>query len=137
VIFTTDNDVVTLSTRPDEKPTHWKQTIAILPNALDEFLKNDSNNNSQENNLSETYLNEDDKFKCFVLMNQLDDNPRNYLIDIGVDLNKNNQENCEDEDEDEDDDDEEHEMPCDCSRIKCVLIKATLERYENEAKSNK
>lgn len=70
-------------------------------------------------------------------MNQLDDNPRNYQIDIGVDLNKNNQENEDDDEEnDDDDDDQEHEMPCDCSRIKCVLIKATLERYENEAKSN-
>jgi protein arginine N-methyltransferase 1 len=30
VIFTTDNDVVTLSTRPGEQHTHWKQTVKAI-----------------------------------------------------------------------------------------------------------
>ena len=93
-------------------------------------------------------LKEEDKFECYVIMNQSDDNARNYLIDIGVNFNldsvnenKRERENEEDESEeneedtdDEDDDGEEHPMPCDrnCKRIKCILIKATLEKYENE-----
>ena len=34
VIFLTDDEVVTLSTSPAAAPTHWKQTITLLPNAL-------------------------------------------------------------------------------------------------------
>ena len=126
-----------MSTRPSEKQTHWKQTIAILPNALDSFITaaNDSNNNDSLIQ-SNTHLKEDDKFECFVIMNQSDDNSRNYQIDIGVDLKneEEKQDEEEEEDHDEDDDDgEEHEVPCDCSRIKCVLIKATIQKYENES----
>lgn len=79
-IFTTDSETVTLSTGPESPETHWKQTIALLPEALDAFIRNKSNDYLQ--------LNEDDEFECYVIMNQLDDNDRCYEIDIGVDLKK-------------------------------------------------
>ena len=149
VIFHTDNEVVTLSTSPLSKSTHWKQTVAFLPEALE-----------NSNELPE--LKEYDRFGCYVIMNQSDDNCRNYVIDIGVHFNggevslptkldensnrikeeKQDEGNIYDSDEDDDDDydddddDGEHEMPCDCKRIKCILIKASLERYENEKNSN-
>lgn len=130
VVFNTDSDVVTLSTGPAHEMTHWKQTIALLPEALYSYV---DNNNQSNDDKSKTplYLNEDDKFNCFVIMNQSDENKRNYQIDIGVNCGEakvNNDEN----DSEEDDDGEEHPIPCDCSRLKCILIKATIEKYENE-----
>ena len=87
-----------------------------------------------------------DEFECYCIMNQSDENARHYLIDMGLDIkttkasdiNNNREkldynENYEDEeDADDADDDDEHPMPCDCGRIKCLIIKATLEKYDNE-----
>ncbi len=84
VVFTTDSESVTLSTGPGSPETHWKQTIAILPEALDSFVQNKYSNNS-EGSLA---LNENDEFECYVILNQTDDNARCYEIDIGVNLNK-------------------------------------------------
>ena len=49
---------------------------------------------------------------------------------------------CEDEDEDEEEDSDEddgaeHPTPCDCSKMWCILIKATLERYKAEEELKK
>ena len=49
---------------------------------------------------------------------------------------------CEDEDEDEEEDSDEddgaeHPSPCDCSKMRCILIKATLERYKAEEELKK
>ena len=86
-------------------------------------------------------------------MNQNDENQRFYQIDIGVDLNSeeetkendvnNNEGKVEDEleddededDEDEDEDDEIHPIQCECGEIKCLLIKATLQIYETETQT--
>ena len=131
VIFKTDNDeIVTLGTGPTEKPTHWKQTIAFLPNALYSFLNNDKNNNDDSNELK---LNDDDQFGCYVILNQDDENKRNYVIDIGVNMRCNQGEDEDDEDEEED----EHPMPCDCGSLKCQIVKAALEKYEKESSTNK
>jgi hypothetical protein len=131
VIFNTDEDCVTLSTSPTCKSTHWKQTIALLPEVI--LSDEESESFMPESNQC---LNEGDKFECYVLMNQSEDNARTYLIDIGVNFNldENNQ---QDSDGIDDDDGEEHPMPCKCNRLKCVLIKATLEKYENEKSSIK
>lgn len=142
-IFTTDSETVTLSTGPESPETHWKQTITLLPEALDAFIVNKSNDYLQ--------LNEDDEFECYVIMNQLDENDRCYEIDIGVDLKKdmnNNhvswyegidhcEEDEEEESEDDDDDGSEHPTPCDCSKMRCVIIKATLERRAAEEMADK
>lgn len=141
VIFTTDSEPVTLKTGPDGDETHWKQTIALLPEALDAFIRNKYNNTVEA-----LTLNQDDEFECYVIMNQTDENCRCYEIDIGVDLKKddsgiqtNESENWyeslnhaeDDEEEDsEEDDEEEHSM-------KSILIKAVLERYERESKTPK
>jgi hypothetical protein len=119
VLFKTDNGTVTLSSSPKSEPTHWKQTIAFLPESLDD----------------EYLLKKNDEFECFVIMNQLDENPRHYQIDIGVDLKTNGKclEKAEDEEEeDEEEEEEAHPMPCDCGHIKCVLIKAAMQKYENQ-----
>ncbi|RNA31812.1 arginine N-methyltransferase [Brachionus plicatilis] len=123
VVFDTDEETVILQTGPNSEPTHWKQTIALLPEAIHSFAEN---NNQHENEL---VIKENDLFKSFVILNQSDDNPRNYEIDIGVDVGKN-----DDVDESSEEDDQEHPVPCSCQSIKCVLIKATLEKYENENK---
>ena len=136
VIFNTDYDIVTLSTSPSSNPTHWKQTIALLPEALDMFIEN--NNGKGASTLTETSglaLSRDQGFECFIIMNQADDNPRSYEIDIGIDLKSGN-ENDGEEEEEEDEKEEEHPMPCDCGKMKCLIIKATLEKYENESKEN-
>jgi hypothetical protein len=131
VIFNTDTDIVTLSTSPDEPQTHWKQTIAFLPSALDSFEKSDSNNNAQTSeDISDSNLGlkENDSFSCYVIMNQSENNHRQYAIDIGVDLESEKKSEISDEDVDEDD----HPEPCDCGALKCLIIKATIEKYEKE-----
>jgi hypothetical protein len=141
VVFVTDADVVTLSTSPAQEQTHWKQTVALLPEALDLFVRDSRLSSSKrndeeaggENSLS---VKVNDTFQCFVIMNQSEENPRNYQIDIGVDLGKygNKEEDDEYDDEEEEEEDEEHPTPCECGSMKCMIIKATLEKYENEAK---
>jgi hypothetical protein len=106
----------------------------MLPSALDSFLSNNVKSNADGIKNTES-LNLDDRFGCFVIMNQSEDNPRNYQIDIGVDLNHEADEGEDDDDEDEDE--EEHDVPCSCDRIKCVLIKATIEKYDSEAANAK
>ena len=125
VVFDTDEDPVTLHTGPSSEPTHWKQTVALLPEAIYSYAQN---NNLGENEL---VVKENEIIKSFVILNQSDDNPRNYEIDIGVDLGKN----VNEEESSEECDEEEHTVPCNCENIKCVLIKATLEKYQNENKN--
>lgn len=43
----------------------------------------------------------------------------------------------ESEEDDDDDDGSEHPTPCDCSKMRCVIIKATLERRAEEEVANK
>lgn len=124
VVFVTDDDVVTLSTSPASEDTHWKQTIALLPQALDSFCSGEEENSSLT-------LKEDQEFKCYVILNQSEDNPRNYVIDIGVDLGNDEKE----EDDEEESDEEEHPTPCDCGKMRCLIIKAMLEKYEKESTS--
>lgn len=136
VVFTTDSDPVSLKTGPDSPETHWKQTIALLPEALEQYMKN-KYADVQEGSLS---LKENDEFECYVILNQLDDNNRCYEIDIGIDLKKEevvpqlvDQENwyesmnhAEDDEEDEDEDDCQH------LDFKSIIIKAALEKYKKE-----
>lgn len=128
VLFKTDADqMITLSTSPKCEPTHWKQTIAFLPDSIDE-------------NSNEYVLNKDDRFECFVIMNQSDENMRHYQIDMGVNLDPSADrqaidENDPDEGDDDDDDDiEDHPVPCDCGNMRCVIVKAALQNYENSKK---
>jgi hypothetical protein len=161
VIFNTDDDnIVILKTGPDSESTHWKQTIALLPEALNSFLEKKliscdvDENKLSDHNRGYLALNDMDKFECYVIMNQSEENKRFYEIDIGVNLNKEGDENNnlndqpqfeyeaidhnlddeeDDYDDDDYDDDGEHPRPCDCGQIKCIIIKAALERYNNEA----
>lgn len=84
VVFTTDSDSVTLSTAPGSPETHWKQTIALLPQAVDSYIQN----RSEKSENGALTLKENDEFGCYVILTQTDDNARCYEIDIGVDLNK-------------------------------------------------
>lgn len=107
VVFRCDDDeLVYLSTSPSKEPTHWKQTVAFLPDAVDGFV-----DGSGDDKLK---LKKGDEFVCSVMMNQCEENSRLYQIDIGLDW-------IEDPDSEEEED------------IKSILIKATLERYRNQA----
>jgi len=151
VIFTTDDKVVTLGTGPNDEETHWKQTITFLPNALDSICYNDQNNNKQSSSASITSLKENDSLECHVKMSQSEENSRNYLIDIGIEFNsinpilanqiaKEDDYYLNDDDDDDDDDfyesDEEHPVPCNCGKMQCIIIKATLEKYEKESNTH-
>ena len=144
--------MVTLKTGPDSPLTHWKQTIALLPEALNAFIQTQllADETTNQGSLA---LNEKDKFECYVIMNQCEENKRCYEIDIGINLsrvdedlqNSINQEinyegidhveddEEEDEEDDEYDDEKEHPRPCDCGQIKCLIIKTALERYSQQA----
>ncbi len=73
-------------------------------------------------------LKENDLFSCYIILNQSETNHRQYTIDIGVDLENEKKSETTDEDIDEDD----HIVPCDCGAMKCLIIKATIEKYEQE-----
>lgn len=133
VVFRCDKDeIVSLSTSPSSEPTHWKQTIAFLPDALQLIGKKD-----KEDQLR---LCNGDAFECFVLMNQSEGNERMYEIEIGVDLNSKKEEEKYDNDDDDDDvseedsEEEDHPIPCNCGSMRCILIKATLDKYESQNK---
>ena len=112
-------------------------TKALLPSALDSFENNDNNNNAQiKEEISDMNVNlkENDTFSCYIIMNQSETNHRQYAIDIGVDLETGeNKSGTSDEDVDED----EHPVPCDCGEMKCLIIKATIEKYDQEKLHNK
>lgn len=141
VIFNTDNgEQVTLKTGPDSQQTHWKQTITLLPEALNSFIRN-KYASVPGGGLA---LKEGDEFESYVILNQLDDNTRCYEIDIGVCLKDENGNTIDDqkgwyegvdqeEGEDEESDEEECPRPCDCGQMKCLIIKTAMEKYQAEA----
>ncbi len=131
VVFETDAGVVTLSTAPGHAHTHWKQTIVFLPNAI----------NADDGDTRDSLdLLENESFECYLIMNQTVDNCRHYEIDIGMTklpdrLIQKPKTGETDDITSSTDEEDEHPMPCDCSNIKCVLIKATLAKYEEQSKS--
>ena len=129
VIFHTDDKVVTLSTSPCVKQTHWKQTVVLLPHILD-------NDGEDDENLGYLKFSKDDKFECFAILNQSETNNRHYVIDVGIskiDKEIKKEEINEESEDDEIEDEEEHPIPCDCVNLKCILIRKTLEKYnQNE-----
>lgn len=156
VIFHTDDHIVTLSTSPRARQTHWKQTVIFLPKILNNFDENCDSTNSVN-------MNENDIFECFAALKQSSSNMRNYVIDVGItkinkmelnDKNNNyesmdheescqggyedNENNGDDDDEnEEDDDDDEHDIPCYCENLRCILIRKTLENYSKNEEENK
>lgn len=132
VIFHTDDKIVTLSTSPRANQTHWKQTVVLMPQILDD-----------SENCDNLKLSSNDNLECFAILKQSDTNLRHYVIDVGiskidkvneesVEMNDNAEESDEDDEiEDEDEDEEEHPIPCDCSNLRCILIKKTLENYND------
>ena len=141
VIFHTDDKIVTLSTSPRTKQTHWKQTVVLLPQTID--------NNETCNYLK---LSQNDKLECFAIMKQSDSNIRHYVIDIGIskvdkldgnddamndEVEENNEIEQEEEDDDDDNDEDDHHIPCECSNLRCVLIRKTLENYNKDDETNK
>jgi len=139
VIFNTDTSVVTLSTSPRSAQTHWKQTCAFLPVAMNSLHWQSSSRVDEGimDDHSAVSLEEGDDFECYIMMNQAEENARHYEIDIGVDLKKNpvgtvsstgSEESSHSASEDED----EHSVPCECGEMRCVLIKATLAKYDKE-----
>jgi hypothetical protein len=122
VIFHTDDGIVTLSTSPRVKQTHWKQTVVLLPQVLD------SSNNG--------YLSfsKDDEFECFTILNQSEANNRHYVIDVGISkIDKKNLAEGSDEMNDEsEEEEEEHPIPCVCDNMRCILIRKTLEKFDEQ-----
>jgi hypothetical protein len=95
---------VTLSTRPGVPPTHWKQTVFLLPQSAD--------------------VKHDDVVSCYVTLTQSIENKRHY--DICIDLQE------EDEDGEIDFEGKDHPVPCECGATRCVLVKTLLEKYAQE-----
>lgn len=98
-----------LSTSPAAPVTHWKQTVIMLPRTLS--------------------IDAGDSFSCCVVMAQAPMNKRHYNITLEMVEDFT----CEiDDDVCADFDEEEHPTPCDCGRAKCRLIKALMEKYDQE-----
>ena len=97
-------------------------------------------------------LSQNDKLECFAIMKQSDSNIRHYVIDIGIskvdkldgnddamndEVEENNEIEQEEEDDDDDNDEDDHHIPCECSNLRCVLIRKTLENYNKDDETNK
>jgi protein arginine N-methyltransferase 1 len=141
VIFHTDDNIVTLSTSPRTKQTHWKQTVVLLPQTIDNieacnYLK----------------LSQNDQLECFAVLKQSDTNIRHYVIDIGIskidkingteeetndEIEENNEIEQEEEEEEDDEEEDDHPVPCECSNLRCILIRKTLENYNNDENKEK
>lgn len=100
----------TLSTSPNAQETHWKQTVCFLP--------------------SSPKVSEGETNTCVVELFQDENNHRLYNISMAL---------MDSEDEDDEDFDEEdvsdHPVPCQCDASRCMLIRALMEKYDNEQSS--
>lgn len=99
--------IVTLSTSPSARETHWKQTIIFLPASLT--------------------LEEGDQITSAIDLCQDETNKRHYNISIEI--------LGEGEDEDDSDSEEDasnHPIPCDCGATRCILVQALVEKYDAE-----
>ncbi|KAL8576897.1 hypothetical protein ACOMHN_064681 [Nucella lapillus] len=101
-----------LSTSPASPVTHWKQTVILLPRTLS--------------------CDPADDLRCQVTLTQDSVNKRHYNIELEL-VGEEEGSSKEDEESDDDDDDgDEHPVPCDCSRDKCQLIRALMQKYSEE-----
>ncbi|XP_025089637.1 probable protein arginine N-methyltransferase 6 [Pomacea canaliculata] len=98
-----------LSTSPASPETHWKQTVIILPQAVS--------------------VDANDAIGCRVDLEQDTTNKRHYNITlelVGEDMNE------ETTDDSIESDGEDHPVPCECEHAKCRLIRALMEKYDQE-----
>lgn len=99
--------IVTLSTCPSARETHWKQTVIFLPASMT--------------------LEEGDQITSSIDLCQDETNKRHYNISIEI--------LGEGEDEDDSDSEEDasnHPIPCDCGATRCILVQALVEKYDAE-----
>jgi predicted RNA methylase len=102
VKFEGEENLVVLDTSPSFPATHWKQTIIILP----EYFQLESNS----------------EIPASFTLSANEENFRHYTL--SVQLGEDQEEEAEEEQE------ESHEVDCDCMR--CRIIRALTEKYENE-----
>lgn len=99
--------VVTLSTSPATRETHWKQTVIFLPAAMT--------------------LEEGDQVTASIDLSQDDSNKRHYNITMEI-VGDGEEEEVSDSEEDA----SNHPIPCDCGATRCLLVQALVEKYDTE-----
>ena len=120
---------ICLPTGPHSAATHWKQTLVFLPEDI--------------------YPLKGDTVPVKIHLEQSAENRRQYNLTIAIE----NVDEAEEEsstmrkrqrhgssttssdsqgDEEEEEEEEEHPMPCSCERPKCKLIRAIMEKFEEE-----
>ena len=127
-----DNRVLCLSTSPFNPATHWKQTLVFLNEDI--------------------YPLKDDNVNVNIRFEQSSENRRQYNLTIAlgdfqdesnVDSNSetgrkrqrkhsSESEKREENDNSEDESEDEHPIPCDCDFARCKLIKALMEKYDDD-----
>lgn len=98
-----------LTTSPSSSPTHWKQTLVFLPEDI--------------------YPLKGDAVPVNITLKQSSENQRHYDLSIAIEEHQS-METTSDSSEEESDD--EHPIPCSCDRGKCKLIRAIIEKYDEE-----
>ena len=107
--------VSTLSSSPFVEDTHWKQTVIFIPMSAS--------------------LDEGENISCKLELGQDKTNKRHYNISIET-LADGIEEDSGTEDQSDISEEEDvsgHPTPCDCSSARCRLIRALVERYDQEA----
>ncbi|XP_013077111.2 uncharacterized protein LOC106063324 [Biomphalaria glabrata] len=113
--------ILSLKTGPQDPPTHWKQTIIILPQAI--LVEGGT----------EVY--------CRLSMAQSPENKRHYNITLKLDDDSNEEDSCE-EFEDSSycantfdfEEPTDHPVPCCCGSDRCVLISTLIKKMDDEEK---
>ena len=104
---------VTLDTSPFSESTHWKQTICFLPNTVS--------------------VEKDETVYFKVSLSQDGVNKRHYNISLAMLEDLDDTDSDIDDEEDElEEDTSRHPIPCDCGSGRCRIIKALMEKYDEE-----
>lgn len=101
--------IVTLSTSPATRETHWKQTVIFLPSSLS--------------------VEEGDQITANIDLSQDESNKRHYNISVEILGNSDNENSTSDEDPA---DASSHPVPCNCGATRCILVQALVEKYDAE-----
>lgn len=97
--------IVTLSTSPATRQTHWKQTVIFLPASMT--------------------VDEGDQITAIIDLSQDEGNKRHYNISVEI-IGEEDEESSSEEDA------SNHPVPCNCGATRCMLVQALVEKYDEE-----
>lgn len=126
------NRIINLSTSPYCAATHWKQTLIFFNEDIYPLKGDVVNVNIQMKQSSENHR----QYALTIDLADTDQEPKFEDERLSPSAIKRPRENISTDEESSSDDDEqseeEHPIPCDCDRPRCKLIRAIMDKFEEE-----